>query len=320
MSEESDVVLATVPLAHEDSLPPAATRPRTIAVMNQKGGVGKTTTTANIGAALGHAGQRVLLIDLDPQAHLTIHFGLDPAQLDRTVYHLLVDEDVYPAHIVQPINEHLCLLPAEVNLAGVEAELAPQMVTGRAQRVLWDKLVKSSKSNIQSLDNDRHREPINDQSKPEVRLSGFDYCLIDCPPSLGLLTINALTLASEILVPMQAHFLALQGLSKLLDTVGLVRQSFNRDLSVTGIILCMYDGQTILANEVVEDLRTFLSSARDQDVPWRDTQILNPPVRRNIKLAECPSFGQTIFDYAPSSHGADDYRGLARTLHGNSDE
>ena len=142
----------------------------------------------------------------------------------------------------------------------------------------------------------------------------FDFVLIDCPPSLGLLTINALAAATEVLVPMQAHFLALQGLSKLLETVALVRQSINPRLTVAGVLPCMHESQTLLASEVMADLRTFFDAARSLDVPWRNAHILGPAIRRNIKLAECPSFGKTIFDYAPDCNGARDYDKLARSV------
>ncbi len=266
-----------------------AESPRIIAMMNQKGGVGKTTSSVNIGAALADMGQRVLLVDLDPQAHLTLHVGLDSTELEHTVYHLLTDDQVTAEQIARKITDHLTVLPAEVNLAGVEAELAPKMMTGRAQQILKDKCA-----------------PLMEQ--------GFDYVVVDCPPSLGLLTINGLVLAREVVVPMQAHFLALQGLSKLLETIGFIRQSFNPDLTVSGLILCMYEGQTILAGEVLADLSSFLDQSRQQDVPWRDAQLFQPAVRRNIKLAECPSFGKTIFDYEPNCAGARDYKALAQAV------
>lgn len=269
--------------------------PRIIAFMNQKGGVGKTTSTVNIGAALARLGMRVLLIDLDPQGHLSLHLGLDPDGLEASVYDLLVDDDVAAADVVHVINEKMQVIPAEVNLAGAESELAPKMVTGSAQRILLSKV----------------NTILRDATTGEQH---FDYVLIDCPPSLGLLTINALTLAGEVIVPMQAHFLALQGLSKLLETVSLIRQGFNTKLSVAGMLLCMHEGQTILAQEILADLRGFLESATDQDVPWSNADVFEPPVRRNIKLAECPSFGQTIFEYAPDSNGAHDYRQIARGL------
>lgn len=267
--------------------------PRIVAMINQKGGVGKTTSAVNLGAALSAMGQRVLLIDLDPQAHMTLHVGVNPEEIELSVYHLLTYDDVTAEQIAHRVSDNMTVLPAEVNLAGVEAELAPKMVTGQAQRILQKKCMAL------------------------IEQEGFDYVIIDCPPSLGLLTISGLILAREVVVPMQAHFLALQGLSKLLETIGFIRQSFNPDLKVSGLILCMYEGHTILAGEVLADLTTFLDQARGSDVPWRDAQILQPAVRRNIKLAECPSFGQTIFDYEPSCAGAHDYRALAASFTGH---
>jgi chromosome partitioning protein len=279
---------------------------RVIAVINQKGGVGKTTSVVNIGAALARMGQRVLLIDLDPQGHLSLHLGLNPDELEQTTYHLLTRDETTAAQIVRPITENLAVLPAEVNLAGAESELAPKMLTGRAQQILKEKcapLISGEPGTAAPGD-----------TPATTPGPGFDYVLIDCPPSLGLLTISALVMASEVLVPMQAHFLALQGLSKLFETVSLVRQSFNPKLSVSGIVLCMFEGQTVLAGEVLADLTTFLDSQRDLEVPWRHAQVLRPGVRRNIKLAECPSFGQSIFDYESACRGAQDYQALAEAL------
>jgi chromosome partitioning protein len=230
----------------------------------------------------------VLLVDLDPQAHLTLHVGVNPASVDQSTYDLLVRDDVTIGQVVTAVGDRLELLPAEVSLAGAETELVPRMMTGQAQRILRRKL-----------------DTVADR---------YDFILIDCPPSLGLLTVNALVAAREVIVPMQAHFLALQGLSKLLETVSLVHQSFNPDVRVTGIVLCMYEGQTLLAGEVVADLRRFLDSAAAEDVPWRHARVFMPAVRRNIKLAEAPSFGKTIFDYAPGCAGAEDYRALADGL------
>jgi len=273
--------------------------PRCIAFMNQKGGVGKTTTTVNVAAALADRGDRVLLVDLDPQAHLTLHLGVAKDPERRTVYHLLTDDATSFEQVVQPCGPRMGLLPSEVNLAGVEAELAPKKITGHAQRVLRDKCAGWIGS---------------DAAQGSTGGRGYRYVLIDCPPSLGLLTVNALTMAREVIVPMQAQFLALQGLSKLFETVGMIRQSFNPELVVSGVVICMHERQTILAAEVLADLEAFLVAARDQDVPWRWAEVLSPAIRRNIKLAECPGFGSTIFDYAPQSHGAEDYRQLAESI------
>ena len=150
--------------------------------------------------------------------------------------------------------------------------------------------------------------------KLEPVLGRYDVVMVDCPPSLGLLTMNALALATEVFVPMQAHFLALQGVGRLLETVGLVCRSVNADLRVSGIILSMHEGNTTLAKEIVADLDAFFEGAREQDVPWNECRVLRPPIRRNITLAEAPSFGSTIFDYAPGCPGALDYRKLAERL------
>lgn len=258
---------------------------RAIALMNQKGGVGKTTTTVNLAAALAELGKRTLLIDLDPQAHATLHLGVDPDQLERSVYDLLFDPDVDPNEVVVETRENLHLLPAEVNLAAAEMELAAEQ--DRQRRITL--AVRRLKTT-------------------------YDYVLIDCPPSLGLLTLNALAFADEVFVPMQAHFLALQGVGKLLETVRLVSRAVNVDLRVGGVILCMHDEQSRHTREVVADLEAFFEQARGTDAPWANARVLRPAIRRNIKLAECPSFGQTIFEYARWCPGALDYRQMAEGL------
>ena len=264
---------------------------RIIALMNQKGGVGKTTTTVNLGAAIAQRSRSVLIVDLDPQAHATLHMGIDPQQLDGSTYDVLLDPEHDPSHSIIKINEHLSLLPSETDLAAAESELASA--------------------------NDRQGR----LTKAFETFAGqFEFILVDCPPSLGLLTLNALAAAKEVFIPMQAHFLALQGVGKLLETVSLVSQRVNPRLAVTGIILCMHDSQTTHAQEVVADLDSFFEAAREQDVPWRTARVLRPPVRRNIKLAECPSFGQTIFDYAPTAPGAKDYLALGDVVIGDWDK
>ncbi len=261
-------------------------RPRIVALLNQKGGVGKTTTTANLGHALAIAGQRTCLIDLDPQGHLTLHLGIESDQVSRTVYDLMVDPDC-PVEdcIIREARPNLDVMLAEVDLAAVETELADQP---HRRTILRDRFAAVA---------DR-----------------YDVVLIDCPPSLGLLTVNALTMADELFVPMQAHFLALQGVGRLLETVRLVCSSVNADLKVAGVVLCMFERQTTLAKEILADLEGFFESHRGSDAPWADCRVLHPPIRRNIKLAEAPSFGNTIFDYEPWCPGAIDYRRLAASL------
>ena len=271
---------------------PRPDAPRVIALINQKGGVGKTTTTVNLGAALAASGLRVLLIDLDPQAHLTLSLGIDPAELDLTLYDLLTDKTIAASEVVRIVenNPNLGVLPADTNLAGVESELAELVQTGLAQTILRNKCADL--------------------------IQQFDYVLLDCPPSLGLLTINGLTAAREIIVPMQAHFLALQGMGKLFETINMIRQGINPALTVSGVVLCMHEANTILASDVVSDVEGFFEAARGSALPWANAKVYQPPVRRNIKLAEAPSFGQSVLTYAGDSNGAKDYAKLARSVAG----
>jgi len=258
---------------------------RTIAVLNQKGGVGKTTTVANTAAALAMLGQKVLAVDLDPQAHLTIHLGVDPKQSGPGVYEILTKSADVAEAIVQ-VRPNLWLLGGNIDLVGAESELVS--VVGR-EIILREAL-----------------ETVED---------GYDYIMIDCPPSLGLLTLNALTAAKEAFIPVQPHFLALQGFGTLLETITLVTRRINPALKVSGILLCMYDKRVILSSEVKADIEQFLAKARDVDCPWSGARIIPVHVRRNIKLAEAPSYGKTIFEYEPKCHGAEDYRTVAEYIH-----
>jgi len=260
---------------------------RRIAIINQKGGVGKTTTCVNLGAALAQRGQRVLLIDLDPQAHLTTHLGLDGAQGPGT-YELLT-ENTALAEAVRPTESGMHLVASRMDLAAAESELIS--VVGR------EVILKNCLASV---------------------ASDYDWLLIDCPPSFSVLTLNALVAADEIVVPLQAHFLGLQGVSRLLDTVRLVAERLNPALRVAGFVLCMHEAGTRLAGEVVADLGRFIAEARAQRLPWSAARIFETRIRRNIKLAECPSFGQSIFAYAGTSHGADDYRALSDEILGES--
>ncbi len=256
--------------------------PRITALLNQKGGVGKTTSTVNIGAAIASLGRRTLLIDLDPQAHLSLHLGVDGASVGRTAYDALVEDDISLRDCLVQVRDDLWLLPATTDLAGAETLLASHPDRNRILRARFEAL-----------------------------RGEFDFVLIDCPPSLGVLTLNGLCLADEVVVPMQAQFLAMQGLTKLLETVQLLSEGLNPTLKVGGVVLCMHETQTSHSREVVQELTTFFDEHRGSGLPWDGAKVLTPAIRRNIKLAEAPSFGQTIYDYAPWCPGAIDYRALA---------
>ena len=260
---------------------------RRIAIINQKGGVGKTTTAVNLAAALSECGQRVLVLDLDPQAHATTHLGVAPDGTTPSMYDVLVKAKPI-AEARRRIKEDLWLAASDINLAAAEVELAG--VVGR-EVILQDML------------------------GPEE--GGYDFILMDCGPSLGVLTLNALSAATEVFIPLQPHFLALHGLGKLLETTALVARRINPALRVTGIVVCMYEAATRLCQEVLRDVQAFLDKARDGADPWSQARIFDTPIRRNIKLAECPSHGCSIFDYAPSCHGAEDYAALAREVIGS---
>jgi chromosome partitioning protein len=321
---------------------------RRIAVINQKGGVGKTTTTANLGAALAMAGHRVQIIDLDPQAHASLHLGVEPARHGPSVYDVLVG-DAALSDVRRKVEDSLYVVGSHIDLAAAEVELAG--VVGRevilrdqldaeeaaAQRGRNDETAGLAGHRLFEPDAAESAEPSTGDARAAFRESlarldrqatprtaapdrpgrgamAFDYTLVDCPPSLGVLTLNALTASHEVLIPLQPHFLALHGMSKLLETIALVRRRINPRLCVTGIVLCMVEAGTRLAAEVVEDLSRYLESGRGRDVPWANARIFRTRVRRNIRLAECPSFGQSIFRYAPDSNGAQDYQLLAAEL------
>lgn len=257
---------------------------RRIALMNQKGGVGKTTTTVNLAAALARAGKKVCIIDLDPQAHSTTHLGVNQEGGLLTMYEVFVRSEKL-AKIRVKVDENLWIAPSSIDLAGAEVELAG--VVGR-ELLLRDQITEDSET--------------------------FDYLLMDCPPSLGVLTLNALTAAAEVVVPLQPHFLALHGMSKLFETVQLVARRLNPPLKISGIVLCLYETGTRLSAEVASDLETFLSHSKTGQAPWSQATIYRTRVRRNIKLAEASSYGKSIFDYDGSSHGAKDYAALAREM------
>lgn len=257
---------------------------RIIALMNQKGGVGKTTSSVNLAAGLARQGRKVCLIDLDPQAHASLHLGIDAAGSTRTIYQVFAGGRKFE-DIRQLAVPNLWVAPADLDLAATELELvdAPG------------------------------REFILRRELERLPADFYDYIIMDCPPSLGVLTINALAAATEVLIPLQPHFFALQGLSKLFETTALVTRRLNRRLKVSGIILCLYETGTRLAADVTDDLARFLAGS-DPQAPWAGARVFESRIRRNIKLAEAPSFGQSIFDYAPASSGAQDYAGLVNEV------
>ncbi len=254
---------------------------RSICVMNQKGGVGKTTTSVNLAAGLAKQGRSVCLIDLDPQGHSSLHLGVDAFGQTPTVYDVFSGKKTL-AEVKQLAVDNLWVVPSDLDLAATEVELVDAPGRELILRGAIDRLI---------------------QQQP------FDYIVMDCPPSLGVLTINALTSAKEVFIPLQPHFLALQGMSKLFETTALVKRRLNRELKVSGIILCLYETATRLAADITDDLIRFLEQS-DPQAPWKNARIFDSRIRRNIKLAEAPSFGQSIFDYASKSPGAIDYAAL----------
>jgi chromosome partitioning protein len=252
--------------------------PRVIAIANQKGGVGKTTTTINLGAALAEMGQRTLIVDLDPQGNASTGLGVENRGLEVSMYHVLM-HDVPIENCIEPTAvKHLFVAPASLDLAGAEIELVPAFSReARLKRAL------------------------------EAVLDDFEYVLIDCPPSLGLLTVNGLSAASEVLVPIQCEYYALEGLGQLLRNVDLVRRNLNPQLEVSTILCVMYDARTKLADQVVDEVREHFGD-----------KVLRSIVPRNIRLSEAPSFGQSIITFDPKSRGAIAYRDAAKEVHDGS--
>ncbi|MGX5376759.1 ParA family protein [Ligilactobacillus sp. LYQ135] len=247
---------------------------RVIALANQKGGVGKTTTSINLGACLSELGQKVLLIDADAQGNATSGLGIRKADIKADVYDVLVNETPITDVIIHTSRKNLDIVPATIQLSGAEIELTSQMAR---EKRLADavKLIKDT----------------------------YDYILIDCPPSLGMLTINAFTTCDAILIPVQSEYYALEGLSQLLNTIQLVQKHFNPNLKIEGVLLTMLDARTNLGNEVVEEVKRFFKDKVYQTI-----------IPRNVRLSEAPSHGMSIIDYDPSSRGAKEYMALAKEV------
>lgn len=245
---------------------------KTIAFTNQKGGVGKTTSTINVGAGLSRDGFEVLLVDLDPQANLTYSLRLSSNRLENSIYNVLKGEVEADDAIIS--HNGFDIMPSSIDLSGAEMEFANEPAR---EMMLKNKLSTLSKD--------------------------YDYILIDCPPNLGLLTLNAFTAVKEIFIVLQSEYLALHGLSKLMDVIQVVKERLNPDIEISGIICTLFDGRKNLNNEVVDHIKDYFGD-----------KVFDTIIRDNVALAEAPSHHKTIFEYAPESHGAKDYKALAQEI------
>ncbi|MGC8976240.1 MAG: ParA family protein [Candidatus Ratteibacteria bacterium] len=247
---------------------------RKIAVINQKGGSGKTTTVVNLGYYLGESGKKVLLIDLDPQSHTTIHLGFEPPEIKKSLYDLLVNQTPLSEVIKETNYKNVYLIPSKIDLASAEIELVNEV----GREIILREILKKNKVK-------------------------YDYILMDCPPSLGLLTLNALTTAKEVFIPIQAEFFALEGLTKLFQTIKIVKERINPELEITGIIITMFDKRKNICRDVEKKVEEYFKD-----------KVFKTRIRENVRLAEAPSYGKAIGDFDGNCYGAEDYRNLAKEV------
>lgn len=251
-------------------------QPRIISIINQKGGVGKSTTAVNLAAALGELGKEVLIVDFDPQGNSTSGLGIEKEELEQCVYDALLNDVPAENLLIQANCNNVTVIPATIQLAGAEIEL----VSAMARETRLKELL----------------EPVQEN---------YDFVFIDCPPSLGLLTINALTAADSVLIPIQCEYYALEGVTKLLESMRMVKSKINKGLEVFGVLLTMYDSRTSLANQVVDEVKQYFGD-----------KVFNTLIPRTVKISEAPSFGMSVIQYAPQNKGAQSYMELAEEVIG----